>query len=262
MGRDRGKRTFKELDWLVWAGKVKIGKDWWAYARTGSHRKDAKILNERLEGVKNNQIQTADMPNLTKTFMENYKHNYELLQANGSSSMVDYDCRTTIKPMDIISDVNEWWIEIDEGRKEPATLAGICHKLRCSRKRLGEMLKNRGYDGAKTMIQNMLLKYAENYLFTWKNINGAVFYLKNLYPEIYQDKQTTETNVNISLSALSKKADALEFSMKQGNIIKGELATEPKDWKSKGWDKAESILFHKEKPIVAENDQENEQIEG
>jgi hypothetical protein len=70
------------------------------------------------------------------------------------------------------------------------------------------------------LIQNILLKYAENYLFTGKNINGAIFYLKNLYPEIYQDKQTTETNVKISLVDLSKKADAMEFKMKQGNVIK------------------------------------------
>ena len=92
-------------------------------------------------------------------------------------------------------------------------------------------------------------------------MNWAIFYLKNLYPEIYQDKQTTETNVNISLSALSKKADALEFKMKQGNIIKGEIINEPKDWRAKGWDKAESVFASKEKPEVAKKYQENEENE-
>jgi uncharacterized protein YqkB len=64
------------------------------------------------------------------------------------------------------------------------------------------------------------MKYAEDYLFTGKNVAGSVFYLKNAFPEFYQDKMTTETNVKISLVNMSKKADALEFKLKKANIIK------------------------------------------
>lgn len=95
------------------------------------------------------------------------------------------------------------------------------------------MLKNRGYDWAAILIQNLLLKYAENYLFTGKNVAWAQFYLKNLYPEIYQDKMTTETNVKISLVDLSKKADKLEFNLKKVNAIKWEIVEPTKMWRDR-----------------------------
>lgn len=254
--KDRGKRTLKELDGLVGEWKIMISGKWVAYATSGAHRKDAKILNDRIEDVKHTPLDNAAYPSITKAFMENFQHNVRLLADKWSNSMVDYDCRYSIKPAEIINDVQDWYKKIDEWRKEPATLAGICHALRCSRDRLTRMLNSRGYDGAKVLVQNILLKYAENYLFTGKNINWAVFYLKNLYPEIYQDKQTTETNVKISLVDLSKKADALEFKMKQGNIIKWEIVKDPNEHKYKWWDRAEKILFNDEKPKEDINDEE------
>lgn len=69
------------------------------------------------------------------------------------------------------------------------------------------------------------MKYAENYLFTGKNVQWSVFYLKNAFPEFYQDKMTTETNVKISLVDLSKKADSMEYKLKKANAIKWEVAS-------------------------------------
>lgn len=57
-------------------------------------------------------------------------------------------------------------------------------------------------------------------MFTGKNTQGSIFYLKNAFPEFYQDKMTTETNVKISLVDLSKKADRLEFNLKKVHAVK------------------------------------------
>ena len=221
---------WKELDKLVASWEIRIKPDWTAYSTSWSHRKDAVVLNDRIRNLAWGEMIRS--PAISRAFMNNFNHNLKLLEGK-TSSMIDYDCRNVIKPLEIIKDVQEWWAEIDEWRKEPATLAGICHKLRCSRRRLGEMLKNRGYDGAAVLIQNVLLKYAENYLFTGKNVAWAQFYLKNLYPEIYQDKMTTETNVKISLVDLSKKADKMEFNMKKMHAIKWEIVEAPKMWRDR-----------------------------
>ena len=93
----------------------------------------------------------------------------------------------------------------------PFTVATLCVKTGMDRQRLAEVLNKKWYEWAKSRTQNLLLIYAENNLFTGKNVAWAIFYLKNVFPELYKDKNETDINIkSISLVKLATKAEELK----------------------------------------------------
>ena len=165
--------------------------------------------------------------------MKNYEHNVKLLEAKGVTALAGYDNAYKYRPTELIEAVQIW---ADSADGKPLTEAWLCHHLKVSRNSLRSWLNSKGYDGARTAIHNILLNYCENYLFTGKNVNGAVFYMKNAFPQFYQDKQTTETNVTFNLRSLSKRADKMERDLKKNWVVKWEIIKSklrwapPKDW--------------------------------
>ena len=211
---------------LLASGKLKISKTWKAYTTTGQDVA-ARELNEKIENVRNG-IDEITNPKITKRFMEMFDYNRNLMEHNQVTGIVDYNSRMAIKPKELIDECLAF-VEKQKKEDKPITMAGLCHHLCIDRKKLWEILSKKGYDGAKTAVHNILLKYAEESLFSGKNVSWAMFYLKNAFPEFYKERSEVETKVKISLVQLSKRADSIEWKLKKANVIEGEVVEEDKD---------------------------------
>ena len=198
--------------------------------------KEVKELNADLEEVRwwKKDINSVK---LSQNFMRNYDNNLRVIEELELGNYVADGNRYAIKPMEL-KDLIRHAYEVSCEEHLPFTVATLCVKIGFNRDRLADILSKKGYEEAKTMTQNLLLIYAENNLFTGKNVAGAIFYLKNVFPELYKDKNETDINIkSISLVKLAGKAEELKWKRinreagkrQRGKVVEGEELSEAKD---------------------------------
>lgn len=106
-------------------------------------------------------------------------------------------------PVELGEMCDEYFKLCDE-RKEPYTITGLALHLDTSRETLLDYEDNRPdfsdtVKKAKAKCEN----YVEKYLFTGKNVVGAIFNLKNNYRG-WKDKQETELTGNVTIQTIDE----------------------------------------------------------
>lgn len=90
------------------------------------------------------------------------------------------------------------WLKDCEEKRKPLTITGLALALDTSRKVLVEYEDRDEFSNAIKKAKLMCENYTEAYLFSGKNVVGAIFNLKNNYN--WRDKQETEHSGKISFS--------------------------------------------------------------
>ncbi len=203
----------EQSKWPDIRGRVKIKSDW-TVSKEWLTEAQRLVAEEKLKDVREGKdiIRQKD---ISRNFLENFDNNVAVIERRELQGYVDIDDTTVLKPMPLTSKIQEVFDKC-EASKKPFTLAVICTELSIARENLSNLLEKQNYKIPKKLLKNLLLRYAEEKLFDWKNVAGVIYYLNNNFRDIYSSKPEGEgkQDQSISLSKLFDKSENLKRKLK------------------------------------------------